>query len=251
MKAVRIIRTGLGVFSLLLVVGVSGCGDDSDDVNFIDTPTPIEVATPTAVRATATTPPSPTATSTPTVTPTATPVEHADVDRHPDGDAVRMPNVVFVLADDLGYGDLGSYGNPEIATPNLDRMASEGAQVHAVLRRRVGLHAVARDAAHRTLSGPDGARPRWRLLPRQHERARSRRADHRRGAARARLRDGADRQVAPWPSPGVPSRPVRASTSSSACPTATTWTSPSTPGRSPRSTWLQLPAPGLPSRASR
>lgn len=40
----------------------------------------------------------------------------------------RRPNVVFVLADDLGYGDLGSYGSPDIATPNLDRLASEGAR---------------------------------------------------------------------------------------------------------------------------
>ena len=38
------------------------------------------------------------------------------------------PNIVFILADDLGYGDLGNYGNTEIATPNLDRLASEGAR---------------------------------------------------------------------------------------------------------------------------
>ena len=38
----------------------------------------------------------------------------------------RTPNVVFILADDLGYGDLGCYGQKEIQTPNLDRMAVEG-----------------------------------------------------------------------------------------------------------------------------
>jgi arylsulfatase A-like enzyme len=40
--------------------------------------------------------------------------------------AKRAPNVILVVADDLGYGDLGAYGHPVHRTPNLDRLASEG-----------------------------------------------------------------------------------------------------------------------------
>ncbi len=38
----------------------------------------------------------------------------------------RTPNIVIILADDLGYGDLGSFGSPNIRTPRLDQMAAEG-----------------------------------------------------------------------------------------------------------------------------
>ena len=40
--------------------------------------------------------------------------------------ASNKPNVIFILADDLGYGDLGCFGQKKIKTPNLDRIASEG-----------------------------------------------------------------------------------------------------------------------------
>jgi arylsulfatase len=38
----------------------------------------------------------------------------------------RSPNIVFILADDLGFGELGSYGQTKIRTPNLDRLAKDG-----------------------------------------------------------------------------------------------------------------------------
>ena len=38
----------------------------------------------------------------------------------------RKPNIIYIYADDLGYGELGSYGQTKIKTPNLDRLAKEG-----------------------------------------------------------------------------------------------------------------------------
>jgi arylsulfatase A-like enzyme len=42
------------------------------------------------------------------------------------GHAADKPNIVFILVDDAGYGDLGCYGQKTLTTPNLDRMAAEG-----------------------------------------------------------------------------------------------------------------------------
>ena len=40
--------------------------------------------------------------------------------------ATEKPNIILIFVDDLGYGDLGCYGNTEIATPNIDKLAAEG-----------------------------------------------------------------------------------------------------------------------------
>src|SRR5437868_4144436 len=38
----------------------------------------------------------------------------------------KRPNFIFILADDLGWSDLGCYGHPQLKTPNLDRLAKQG-----------------------------------------------------------------------------------------------------------------------------
>ncbi len=50
---------------------------------------------------------------------------NCSVQKEPDQEATR-PNFILIMADDLGYGGIGCFGNTEINTPNLDQMASEG-----------------------------------------------------------------------------------------------------------------------------
>ncbi len=40
--------------------------------------------------------------------------------------SLERPNIIFIMADDMGYGDLGCYGQKEIKTPNIDKLADEG-----------------------------------------------------------------------------------------------------------------------------
>ncbi|MDO8539505.1 MAG: alpha/beta fold hydrolase [Opitutaceae bacterium] len=47
--------------------------------------------------------------------------------------AGAKPNVIFIFADDLGYGDLGCYGAKDIRTPNIDRLATEGTRFTSFL----------------------------------------------------------------------------------------------------------------------
>jgi arylsulfatase A-like enzyme len=41
----------------------------------------------------------------------------------------QRPNVVLIITDDVGYGDIGSYGAPDIRTPNIDRLARDGVRL--------------------------------------------------------------------------------------------------------------------------
>ena len=75
--------------------------------------------------------------------------------------AKAKPNIVFILADDLGYGDLGCYGQTKIRTPNLDRMAAEG------MRFAYATLPCAATCRHRWREHrPDAARPAWAESPR-------------------------------------------------------------------------------------
>jgi uncharacterized sulfatase len=53
----------------------------------------------------------------------------AAVNASPAAEQAKSPNVVIILADDLGYGDLACFGHPRFKTPNLDGMAAEGARL--------------------------------------------------------------------------------------------------------------------------
>src|SRR6266404_9224508 len=41
----------------------------------------------------------------------------------------RPPNIVFIMADDLGYADVSCYGRPDLSTPNIDRIAAKGVRL--------------------------------------------------------------------------------------------------------------------------
>ena len=43
--------------------------------------------------------------------------------------ATARPNVVLIITDDIGYGDFGAYGSPDVKTPNIDRLARQGVKM--------------------------------------------------------------------------------------------------------------------------
>ena len=43
---------------------------------------------------------------------------------------VDKPNIIFIFADDLGWGDISVHGHPDIRTPNIDRLAKEGSEFY-------------------------------------------------------------------------------------------------------------------------
>jgi arylsulfatase A-like enzyme len=58
-------------------------------------------------------------------------IAHANIETHPNASRSSTPvpeksNVIFIMADDLGYGDLGCFGQKLIQTPNIDQLAREG-----------------------------------------------------------------------------------------------------------------------------
>ena len=114
---------------------------------------------------------------------------------------MRRPNIVFIVADDLGFADLGCYGGRVPVSPVLDRMAAEGIRFRAGLRQLAGVLADALRAHDRSLPVPPARRRRGtdqQQEPRQHDaRPAARASDLAVAAQGGGLPHRARRQVAP------------------------------------------------------
>ena len=80
------------------------------------------------------------------------------------GEAGRAPNIVLIVADDLGWGDVGFNGRTEWSTPNLDRLAKEGRRARALLRGGRGVCSQPRGVPDRESDDPFGRSRKQRRL---------------------------------------------------------------------------------------
>lgn len=74
------------------------------------------------------------------------------------------PNLIFIMADDLGYTDVGCFGSKYYETPHIDRLAAQGMRFDQ-LSSTLELHAYARGIDERPVLGPDGSLHRRRHQP--------------------------------------------------------------------------------------
>ena len=131
----------------------------------------------------------------------------------------RRPNFVILLADDLGYGDLGTFGHPTIATPNLDRMAAEGLKLTSFYAAPL---CTPSRAALLTGRYPNRSGLLSRALSGRHHRHPAGGGDAGGGARRRRLSNHGGRQVASRASQSRSCPPRTGSPATSGCSTATT-----------------------------
>ncbi|HEX2455261.1 MAG TPA: sulfatase-like hydrolase/transferase [Vicinamibacterales bacterium] len=67
------------------------------------------------------------------------------------------PNVVLIIMDDMGYGDIGSYGVSDARTPNLDRLAREGVRLTESYANGANCHTDTCHSDQRSLSAAGGS----------------------------------------------------------------------------------------------
>lgn len=75
------------------------------------------------------------------------------------GRKLQRPNILFILADDLGYGDLGCYGCHDTQTPHLDKLAREGVRFLRQKRTKPFFLYVPYTTPHSPFQGPNDRRP--------------------------------------------------------------------------------------------